>query len=623
MSRELSLLRRWSAFTAGLQRATSRVQLLDAAVDGMLALLDDAELVAILLAPGDHTPLLHVRPRRNLPRPAILGARDHVLRLAAQRLPRPPSEADLVVNLLPPRVHEDEPRVVDLEALHLAAVSIGSDPHALGLLAWATTTAQDDELELVALCANELRVAESNLRARADDERRRLGKLVDAIPDGLVMSDANGRILLCNPSARRILRLGAVGPSELGPLVALRLGFDPFIPEAFTGPVPHRRRLAIGDSALEVLVTSPAGDDGRALGNVVVVHDRTREARIEERKDEFITVVSHELRTPLQSLSGALELLLQRFAGDLNQKQHRYIEVAYESSRRLERIVHDLFAVARANQEQLRVDLVEHELGPLVHGLVDPLRPVLEARRIELRLRTWQRARVQCDADRLSQVLANLLQNAVKHTPEQGRVDVEVFAHAALPGFVLCSVFNSGRPIPAEFHERIFDKFEQVEVAATRRTEGAGLGLAICRSIIDAHNGRIWVEPEPDGARFVFSLPAAGRPLPRRFEGRFTGSHRLVSIEGTPRGAGLLLRNELERVGYRAIIARVGESDELVPDVVATLTDGPLGEDRQRASTLRLRGTAADATVDVAVPSSGEELAAAIDRLIGAAVLQP
>ncbi len=622
MSQELSLLRRWSAFTLGLQRATSRIQLLDAALDGLYGLVE-VELVAVLLASPGHDPLLHVRPRRAMSRSAIVGIRDQLLRMAAQRLPSPPAEADLVMHLGPPR-QAGEPSADEflLTTAPIGKVAkIAGEATPIGLLAWAEPTeALTIEAELLQLCADEIGLAESHLAARVDDERRRLGRLVDAIPDGLVMSDSHGRILLCNPTARRVLRLGATPSGELGPLVAQRLGFDPFIPGAFRGTVPLQRRLTVGESAVDVLVTSAPGEDGRPLGNVLVIHDRTRERRIEERKDEFITVVSHELRTPLQSLSGSLELLLQRFAGDLNAKQHRYIEVAYESSRRLERIVQDLFALARAKEDKLKVDLTEHELGPLVHGLVDPLRPVLESRQIELRLRTWQRARVQCDADRLSQVLANLLQNAIKHTPERGRVDVEVFANPSLPGFVLCSVYNSGRAIPPEFHERIFDKFEQVEVAATRRTEGAGLGLAICRSIVDAHGGRIWVEPENEGARFVFALPAAGRPLPRPIEGRFTGSHRLVAVQSSQRASALLLRHELERAGYRVVVAIGREPpSDLAPDVTAVY-DEPRGGDG-RSATLTLRGKGQEASLEVELPLVGETLAAAVDRVISASVL--
>src|SRR5690606_17693514 len=112
------------------------------------------------------------------------------------------------------------------------------------------------------------------------------------------------------------------------------------------------------------------------------------------------------------------------------------------------------------------------------------------------------------DADRLTQVLNNLLSNALKFTPIKGRIEVEVFGPSVTSSHVGVSVFNNGDSIAEESHERIFEKFEQIKESSTRRVGGSGLGLAISRSIIEAHGGRIWVESGEQGAKFVFTLPA-------------------------------------------------------------------------------------------------------------------
>jgi signal transduction histidine kinase len=247
-------------------------------------------------------------------------------------------------------------------------------------------------------------------------------------------------------------------------------------------------------------VTWPEG----GTGTVVVFRDVTAREQVEQMKHEFISSVSHELRTPLTAIHGALELLVDGDAGALPEHAEELARVAERGSARLGRLVNDIIDVERLASGTFRVTLVDHELPALVESTVMLMQPRAQERGVRLVVGPLA-GRVLCDADRVAQVLVNLLDNACKFTPTGGTVRVEatVGEHE-----VVVSVSDEGRGIPAAELESIFAPFHQVRSAGTEDEGGTGLGLAITRSIVERHGGRIWVESEPEvGSRFAFTLP--------------------------------------------------------------------------------------------------------------------
>ncbi len=278
--------------------------------------------------------------------------------------------------------------------------------------------------------------------------------------------------------------------------------------------------VRIGGQTLSSSVSPVLERGGRLAGVAVALRDVTEQKELEQRKEEFVQVVSHELRTPLTSIAGALDLVLGGLAGELGEKQARYLRMARESSEKLNSMVDELLDVARLAKGKLRMELEVVFLDELARATVDRYQPTAAERGQELCVEAPDEpVRILADPGRIGQVLSNLLTNALKFTPENGLVKVRVFRAPALPGLTGLTVWNAGDGIPAADLERIFEKFEQARSERTRRVRGTGLGLAISRGIVEAHGGAIWAESEPfDGARFVVVLPdePPAAPAPER-----------------------------------------------------------------------------------------------------------
>lgn len=232
--------------------------------------------------------------------------------------------------------------------------------------------------------------------------------------------------------------------------------------------------------------------------------------KLDEMKDDFISTVSHEIRAPMTSIKGSADLMLMGKEGAITPGQKRFLTLIRKSTERLNRLVGDLLDLSR-------IDSVFEEPAPgktnirsLVQEAVEQMRPLAEEKRLTLRVEEMAglpKARVV--ADRIRQVLTNLISNAIRFTPEGGRVWVS----ARLEGEeMVLAVGDTGIGIAGEHHGRIFERFEQLGPPEVREG-GTGLGLTISRKIVESHGGRMWVESEPGaGSRFLFSLPLSGGP---------------------------------------------------------------------------------------------------------------
>jgi PAS domain S-box-containing protein len=351
------------------------------------------------------------------------------------------------------------------------------------------------------------------LSHRLHDERRKLSLMVESMADGLIMTDVGSEKLLINPAARRML---GIEPDAVVTTSYLkdRLGFYPFdlfATHSRTGdaPAPLREEVRVGDRSLHSMVSPVRDAAGNLVGVVVVLRDFTEAVELARRQRQFVSVVSHELRTPLTSITGALDIVLSEYAGRLSSKQRRYLQMARDSSTRLNVTIDDILDAARTERRRMPVRFAPIALDELGREAVERYRPAAQTKGIRLQVRTeGENIRLVADPDRLTQVLNNLLSNAVKFTPNRGEIEVEIFGPSVAAGHVGVSVFNNGEPIPDEARERVFESFEQLQ-DSDRRVGGTGLGLAISRSIVEAHGGRIWVESRSDGTKFVFTLPSA------------------------------------------------------------------------------------------------------------------
>ncbi len=280
-----------------------------------------------------------------------------------------------------------------------------------------------------------------------------------------------------------------------------------------------------GRFRLEADITTRGGERlsveaaGRWLetGTMVLnLRDVTERRRIDQMKNEFISVVNHELRTPLTSIGGALGLLLGGAAGPLDERGRTLVDLAQRNCDRLGRLINDMLDAQKleAGQFEYRVRLLD-----LVVALQEATESAsLFAQRFGVDLRLDIRvaaANVDVDPDRVAQVLANLLSNAIKYSPRGRSVDVTL---AEVQEGYRLEVSDRGKGIPDAFRARMFNKFAQADSSTTRREGGTGLGLAISKAIVEGMGGAIGFDDRPGGGTtFHVTLPASvGAPASRR-----------------------------------------------------------------------------------------------------------
>ncbi|MCP3064851.1 response regulator [Myxococcus sp. K38C18041901] len=436
----------------------------------------------------------------------------------------------------------------------------------LSLFSQRSDAFTEDDGVLLDVLANQTADAIQSLRSAEEEARHRMERMVESMADGVVLTDEKNDIVVMNPAARTLLHVGDDPTEHTSRMMEERLGFQPFHLVRgweYSGTQVLREEVKLFDRHVQT-TTTPVGDArGTLRGVCVVLRDITDQKRLEERKDEFVSMVSHELRTPLTSISGALDLVLNFMAGDINERQRRYLSLARDSTEKLNTIVDDLLDLSKFAKGRLRMNFEVAYLDELVQRVVEKYGPAFDEKRVKVTPGLPRHPlRVIADPNRLNQVLNNLLNNAVKFTPEGGEVRVELHATSSLPGYVVLSCWNSGDPIAEDSLERIFDRFEQARTKANRTVRGTGLGLAICRNIVEAHGGRIWCEPCVDGVRFMAVLPteppaelrqsddAVDAQSPKRRESR----GRVLVIEGEHE-VGYIAKALMSARGYEVRLA--------------------------------------------------------------------
>ena len=258
---------------------------------------------------------------------------------------------------------------------------------------------------------------------------------------------------------------------------------------------------------------NPLVEDGQISGVVVAFQDVSERRRLEKMKDEFISTVSHELRTPLTSLRASLGLISSGSLDKRPEKQRQMVDMAIGNCDRLVRLVNGILDFDSVERGKLLLDRHPVQVTDLLRRAADAAYSAASQARITLHMDA-QPGRVLADEERILQVLNELVSNAIKFSPPETTIRL-----GALPGGqagadqICLFVEDQGRGIAAEKLERIFDRFQQGDASDSRSLGGTGLGLALCRSIVAQHGGRIWAEStEGEGSRFLLTLPAAIDP---------------------------------------------------------------------------------------------------------------
>jgi signal transduction histidine kinase/CheY-like chemotaxis protein len=462
--------------------------------------------------------------------------------------------------------------------------------------------------------------------ARVQSERSRLEALIDA-SDAAILMVSDDRVAYANREMAELLGL----PQEVivgGSLEQVNgvLANSFANPEALTaqiaalqsGGTPLRDRVEFEfprKLVCQRTVATVRGAQDEVLGQIVVYRDVTTEAEAEASKSEFVSVVSHELRTPLTSVKTSLNLLLRVAAGEVSEGTLDLLEIALRNLDRLIRLVDDLLDLSRIESGRVVTMLEPIAMDEAAARAVDAVEAFAQEQGVGIELEESDPdTLVVADTDRLQQVIVNLLSNAVKFSPQGGRVRLSWWKQSEQ---AVLRITDEGPGIPADLLEEIFEKFRQLELSATRSHGGAGLGLAICRAIVEQFGGDLWAESE-EGAgskffvrlRLAYGEPRAEKAAPRVPE----GPKKALLLERDP-DLKRLLRVQFEDEGWEVLdAARGAEALETIgAERVDVILAGLELEDMHGLEFLqRLRSAPASVDIPALLTGPGGDLNQAI-----------
>jgi len=352
------------------------------------------------------------------------------------------------------------------------------------------------------------RLIEAEARAKSERELQET-MLFNSMAEGVLLLDESDRIALINDSLRRLF---SVGTEVRGHTI-----LEAFRLEALADVVKRLQQEPtifgcelelplLEDRWLQVNAAALLDKQGQRHGSILVFHDLTRLKQLENTRREFVANVSHELRTPLSLIKGFVETLLEGAKNDPD-LAGRFLRTIEKHANRLTFLIEDLLTISRLESGRTVLSLQSVELREAVERVLEDLQTRTTEKRARLTNEVPKQLTAQADAERLQQVLYNLVENAIKYGPNESQVTVG--AKALPDSKVELWVRDNGPGIPPEAHDRVFERFFRVDRARSRETGGTGLGLAIVKHIVQAHGGEVWVKSEPGaGSTFHFTLPA-------------------------------------------------------------------------------------------------------------------
>ncbi len=341
-------------------------------------------------------------------------------------------------------------------------------------------------------------IENARLFAAAEQERAKLDTILREMQDLVIVTDDKLHILLINAAARHALLVDDLALGQpLNKVIAVPQLLDLF-EQRHTEDFVWRTDITLPDGRVLQGQLSPLP----GVGYGAVLRDISRLKELDRIKSEFVSIVSHDLRTPLTAIRGYVSLLPR--VGPLNDQQQDFVARVERSMDSIVELIADLLDIGKI-EAGVDWEMTAVSLQTVIRDVVDRLRPTAELHHQTLTIDAPDLTPVQGNQRRLEQVVANLLGNAIKYTPDRGLIAVTLHED---DGFLVLQVSDTGIGISLDDQRRIFDKFYRVESEATERIGGTGLGLSIVKAIVKKHSGRVWVQSElGKGSTFTVLLP--------------------------------------------------------------------------------------------------------------------
>ncbi len=396
-----------------------------------------------------------------------------------------------------------------------------------------------ESLNLVKAIASQVAVAINNahLYELIRDQAERLGSMLrkeqeeasrsqailEAVADGVLVTDSDNHITFLNSSIQRILAIdthrvmeqplesfgGLFGKAASTWMETIRHWSE--APSAYQTGEMYAEQLELGDGRIALVHLAPVILQNDFLGTVSIFRDITHEVEVDRLKSEFVATVSHELRTPMTAIKGYVDILLLGAAGAINENQAHFLEVVKNNIDRLNILVNDLLDISRIEAGRVILSPQPLDLRDVSEDVIaDVLRRSQEENKpMTLSLDAPRRLpRAFGDAERVRQIIDNLVDNAYHYTPENGTIKVHI--HTLDENEMQVDVIDNGVGIAQPDQERIFERFYRGEHPLVLATPGTGLGLPIVKELVEMHNGRIWMASKGipgQGSTFSFTLP--------------------------------------------------------------------------------------------------------------------
>jgi PAS domain S-box-containing protein len=343
-------------------------------------------------------------------------------------------------------------------------------------------------------------------------EKRETDAVIRSIAEGLVVVDGQGKVIMMNPAAEKLL--GASAKDKIGRPVAEGIKDEQLISLVRESKDKQNKEVELvsqQDETKKVLRASTAvieNETGQTVGMVSVLSDITKQKELDQMKTNFVSHVSHELRTPLVAMEKSISLILSKSTGEITETQEQFLSIADRNLKRLGLLINDLLDLSKLEAGKMEMKLEPTAIGQVIEETIQTLNTWAGTKSVALKKEVEPgMPDAQIDANRIIQVLTNLIGNAIKFTPANGYVTVRA-ARSSGQKEVRVSVEDTGIGMSPADLPKVFDKFYQIGERAPTDISGTGIGLTIAKEIVERHGGRIWAESEKGaGAKFIFTLP--------------------------------------------------------------------------------------------------------------------
>ena len=364
------------------------------------------------------------------------------------------------------------------------------------------------------ILGNELAVFIENeeMKKNLADAKGRLESMLHSMSEGIIALNVNKEVVLINPSTKVILGLREI---KLGRPLWESVSIQPILElykEVFkpnSGPVLRDVAFEEGGALKTVrFYIAPVSDSlGKPDGWILLLTDVSKEKEVDRMKSEFVSTTSHELRTPLAAIKESVMLIVDGTAGELSPAQKRFLDIAKRNINRLANLINDMLDLSKIESGRMQLKKSKCDIKEIIEKSLEALQILSREANIDLVSEFENELpKVVCDPDRITQVITNLVGNAIKFTPAKGRINVKVRMKGEQ--FIVISISDTGAGIGKEDMPRLFKRFGQLDGGLMRKTGGTGLGLAICKELVGMHGGEIWVESKTGkGSVFSFTLP--------------------------------------------------------------------------------------------------------------------